>query len=759
VSLLVPWLVFPAVLTLLCAGCGAVVSRLSGLAAGPWTLLPLGYAAIVVVGSFAVWVPGTSELAGPAVVGLAAAGGLLWVTGRPRPARSSLWALAAAAVVFAVYGAPIVLSGSPTFAGYITLDDASTLFAMTDRALEAGRSVDGLQPSTYEATLASSLMVGYPLGTLLPLGIGADLTGQDVAWVYQPYLAFLAGLLALGLYGLAGSFLRDPRARAAAAALCAQPALLYAYGLWDGSKELAAAALIALVVPVALACARARGPWLAAAVAAAAILLCLSVGGAIWLLPAVALAAVFAIRGRVWKEPALGVAATAALSLPAIATASTFLERTHLDSWRDDSRLANLFEPLSPAQVAGIWPSGDFRLRPGEPAPTGVLVALVLALAAAGLVVWARNRAWEPVAFAACAAAGAVAYWAFGSPWIGAKALATASPAVLLAAVGGIAWIVSLGRRVEAAVAAAAVVGGVLWSNALAYHEVPLAPYGQLRELERIGARFEGQGPALMTEYQPYGVRHFLRGLDAEGASELRRRSVPLRDGATLAKGLYADLDAFRPDAILAYRTLVLRRSPVESRPPSIYRLRWQGDWYEVWQRPTTAGGIAEHIALGADGPSAVPACAELRRLAVNGRPLAVVPRGPVAVTEAPAPRTTDVPLAQRRRYSIWLGGSVFGRAEAAVDGRRVGSIEGHLNNDRQWSELGAALLGPGTYGVDLRLDRPVLEPGSGGGGVGLGVGSIAVAPAVPSRRVVRVPAAQATRWCGRSLDWIEVLD
>ena len=31
-----------------------------------------------------------------------------------------------------------------------------------------------------------------------------------------------------------------------------------------------------------------------------------------------------------------------------------------------------------------------------------------------------------------------------------------------------------------------------------------------------------GDGPALETDYDPYGARHFLRKLDAEGASELR---------------------------------------------------------------------------------------------------------------------------------------------------------------------------------------------------------------------------------------------
>ena len=132
----------------------------------------------------------------------------------------------------------------------------------------------------------------------------------------------------------------------------------------------------------------------------------------------------------------------------------------------------------------------------------------------------------------------------------------------------------------------AALVGGVAWSNGLALGEASLAPRGALRELETIGNTFAGQGPALMTDYQPYGVRHFLRRLDAEGASELRRRPVPLRDGRLLGKGEYADLAAFASDAVLVYRTLVLRRDLPFSRPPADYRLVWRGRVYEVWQRP-----------------------------------------------------------------------------------------------------------------------------------------------------------------------------
>ena len=133
---------------------------------------------------------------------------------------------------------------------------------------------------------------------------------------------------------------------------------------------------------------------------------------------------------------------------------------------------------------------------------------------------------------------------------------------------------------------ALAIAGGVLWSNVDQYHDVWLAPRGQLHELETIGHDFAGQGPALMTNYEPYGARHFLRSLDPEGASELRRRFVYLTNGKLLDKGGSADIDRIRLDGLLVYRTLVLRRGPAASRPPSVYRLVWSGRYYEVWQRP-----------------------------------------------------------------------------------------------------------------------------------------------------------------------------
>ena len=104
--------------------------------------------------------------------------------------------------VFAVFAAPVVLSGEATFAGYIKLDDTATWFAITDRLMEHGRDLSSLPPSSYEATLAFNLAGWYPVGAFVPFGIGARLTGQELAWVFQPYLALLASFIALALWQL-----------------------------------------------------------------------------------------------------------------------------------------------------------------------------------------------------------------------------------------------------------------------------------------------------------------------------------------------------------------------------------------------------------------------------------------------------------------------------------------------------------------------------------------------------------------------------
>ena len=116
--------------------------------------------------------------------------------------------------------------GQATFAGFIKLDDTATWMALTDRVMEHGRSLSGLAPSTYEATLAFNLGKGYPIGAFLPLGVARELVGQDVAWVIQPYMASLGAMLALVLWELPRALVGLARLRAVVGFVAAQAALL-----------------------------------------------------------------------------------------------------------------------------------------------------------------------------------------------------------------------------------------------------------------------------------------------------------------------------------------------------------------------------------------------------------------------------------------------------------------------------------------------------------------------------------------------------
>jgi hypothetical protein len=721
---------------------------------------------VILAGELATLTGATAELAAPLAAGLAIVGLLL---GPIRWSRPDLWALGTAIAVFAVFAAPVVLSGEATFAGYIKLDDTATYFAMADHVMDHARDLAGLAPSTYEATLATTLAVGYPTGVVMPIGIGHVLIGYDLAWIFQPYIAFLAAMLALSLYALLGPLVPLRPLRAFAAFVSAQPAILFGYSLWGGIKELAGAwlfALLAILVPWTLRPQASARTVLPLAAVCAGIVCVLSLPAAAWLFPAVGIAAVFVVRRPVRSVPAkLGVFAAAllVLAVPAIVAAIDWLPK--VSNFRAETELGNLFGPLSKLQAFGIWPVGDFRVRPDDIAPTYVLIAVVVAAGIVGLW-WAwRRGAWELPTYLGIVVLGSGAVVAVSSPWVSGKAIAMAAPAFLAAALAGCAALFGLGRRVEAAVAAIAITGGVVWSNALAYHEVSLAPRDQLHELETIGHSFAGQGPALMTTYEPYGARHFLRNADPEGASELRRRFDYLRDGRMLDKGQSADIDRFRLDGILAYRTLVLRRGPAASRPPSVYRLVRSGQYYEVWQRPESgAPTILEHLSLGAvSQAAAVPSCADVLRLARKAeraggtlvtatRPSAI----PVVTPSLSGTASTEITTPDVGRYTAWLAGDWFGRSSVTVDGHEVGAKRMELNWPGLYTDLGSVELGAGRHTVSLTYDTGGWHPGSGGPPFSFG-------PLILSREgarepVLRVAPPNARSLCGRRLDWVEAV-
>ena len=446
-TLLIAWVLFPLLLLALCLGFGLLLEAAMRKRLPGSLLLPMGFTALLVVAALFTARGELASFATPAAVLLALLGFVLALTGRtpraPRlPAGIDGWAVAAAAAVFLIYAAPVVFSGHPTFTGYIKLDDTATWLAFIDQVMNNGRDLSGLEPSTYQTTLLVNLPNGYPVGAFLPLGVGAQLLPKDVAWLVQPYMATMAALLALCLYWLATPLLESRPLRALVAFGAAQSALLFAYGLWGGIKEVAVALALAVLASFAPAAAGDDDGWrsaVPAALATTALLAMVGSGGLVWIAPVLGLVALALWRRRglrtvlIRAVPFLLVVAI--LAIPVIFAAGVFSPTQ--GGLTSDAELGNLIGPLSLAQYAGIWPNGDFRLDPLNGPLTGFLIGLAVMAAAVGLALCWRQRAWTPLLYVVGATVGSVAVFAYSSPWVGGKALASGSPSFLFLALAG----------------------------------------------------------------------------------------------------------------------------------------------------------------------------------------------------------------------------------------------------------------------------------------------------------------------------------
>jgi len=831
VTFVLAWIAFPLVLAALGLGWGALVQDLVGEPLAGALLVPLGLAAAIVAATLLTTNGTTAPLAVPLVAVVAAAGLVRARTTCAARWRGGAagWPLLAALGLLLAYGAPVLATGTATFTGFHKLDDTSTWFALTSHLFAHGRSTAGLPPSTYKLLLDSYLGGGaYPVGGFMLLGIGRTLARVDVAWAFQPYLACTGAALGLSIHALLEPIAASPRIRAGLAFVAAQPALLYGFSLWGGIKEMTAAFLLALVV--ALTAQLIRRPdfrpraVLALAIATAALIVTFGPGTAVWVVPALGLLAVAWIAATARRERtlrsmtgSLGLLTTVSLvlSLPAwillaqsLRTGSDFVGPAAAAS--PAISLGNLRAPLRAFQLAGIWPVGDFR----NPLRTGPLVLLMIGLVIGlGLyALWASARSgrfglalYVTVTLAACLAILILG----GVPWVLGKALAIASPAILLAGLAGGAMLWARSRP-AGGVALALIAGGVLWSNALAFQDVTIAPLGSLQDLAKIGTLVAGRGPTFVNDYEIYADRYFLRAGDpSEPADDVGVAS--LRNGVVLLKPAAADLDSYGLATILPYQSIVLPRSLVGSRPPSVYRLRWQGNFYELWQRaPLPDVHILSHVPLGEsnqtpycglaqDGlqgferppqqlcsmqPVAPAPCAQVRSLASfalrsHGQ-LVAAERPPISFALADslhpprawlvsptlhqiAPTTPgrvslQISMDPKQPVALWLGGS-FGRGfTVSLDGRPIGRIRNERSSINGYVRVAALPALAGVHTVGVAYPNAGIGPGTADAQLKTALSSVVLEPLTPVSRLTTIDPRRAGSLCGRSLDWIEVV-
>lgn len=804
-DLLVAWLLFPLVALVLCTGVGLLVDRLGG-GGLPGPLVPgAGLCGLIVATQLTTAWSWSAPATLPVAVTLGIAGAVA-ARARLRGLRLDGWAAAAAIATLCVTGAPVVLSGQATFAGYTVLADTSVHVAGADALLEHGRDFSALPPSSYQGALVSYYNgSAYPAGAPTALGTISRLAGEDPLWVFAPFMALLLGQLTLALYGLAGTALPSGALRAVVAAVAAQSAIVVTYALQGSIKEVGATSLVALLaalVPWYVARRRAGAGPRAVVVLAVVTAAATAVVGAValtWTAPLLAVAIAAGARGAakrgradVWVSGVIVALLVAAFSVQTLNGLSTYLDVTN-SGRTPEARTGNLKQPLSPAQSLGIWLRGDHRDRPDGPRlpATIALQALLAAVALAGAVLLARRRIWAPLLYFAVMAAATVLLASQGTDFSDAKTYMIASPAPLFVALLAAALVLRDRQRtavvrVSAVGVSAAIVLGVVASNALAYREASLAPRERFVELADIADRFAGQGPALTPEYEEFG-KYVLRALAPESPVEgWRSRELELAnpDAPPNLLGVSVEVGQLADGYVRQFPLIVQRRGFAESRPPAGYRRVYAGRWYDVWRRDDRIS-VLEVLSLGSRGDgrqaASVPECADVRVLAnrargaggklmyVNRPPTPVFAPGrvrhsfnwltdggdgDVVILFGPGRAQGEIEVADPGRHDVWVEARVGRPVTVSVDGRPVGSVAWRLNPRRSAERVGVVDLASGRHTVSVAVGGGGIRPGSGG--VNRIVGPVGFVRRDPA--ALPVAAVAPEHWwslCDRPLDWV----
>ena len=720
-----------------------------------------------------------------------ALGGFLFV----RPSRERLNPGAAGLAALAAYGlymAPIVLTGHWTWAGYNFVNDTSSNFIWSDLLARQGVSLPAAIDSTTAAIESTPVNLGYPMGAHALLATLRPLTGADVAAIYQPVIAAAAGIAAMAMTQLAHAGGLRPRLAAVAGTLPVAAVLLYRYALHGAIKEVLVVALLATAAALARE-ALDRGlnfrVAILIALCAAALLHVFSAVGALWVLVlGILLLAVALLEGRSLR--AVGRLAVVGAVIAVAAVAANLSDIKQFAEQAGDAfastggastaYMGHLLRPIPLVEAAGVWLAGDYRGPVGSELDVlnAVLIVILVALAAAGVVVELRHRRPAGLMLLIPAAVVAAALIPRLSPYAGAKLLVILSPAVvLMAALGALGLVQDAPRRmaIGAGTAFAVVALGLVASVGLGYRYATLAPPGRVAAMEDAADHAKGGGSWLVNEWEEF-AKYFMRDVKVNAAFEAESpRPAELRKAGPLF-GEYYDLDELTLRYVTSFPGIIKRRSPVASRPPAAFRLVYSNAYYEVWRR-RPAVRVLDHVPLQRrDDATLQPDCSDVRRLVAAARPgdRLVAPTRPEVVTLEPTARlrpkgweratpdtvTPHVPgeVEQERqtpagRFRVWVKGS-FGRGTTAyVDGRRVGTANG-INTPGQWYEVGEVRLSAGPHQLKLRRPGFGIAPGDAWRGQ---LGPLALEP-VGRGRLVSVPADRARDLCGREWDWVEVV-
>jgi hypothetical protein len=419
-----------------------------GRRAWSWLSPAVGLAVITAVAWGTVRLPGNGVFA-TAVVGLLALASAGYLYGRLTVRREAIvTGLAVAALAAVAASLPFFVEGRFGILGTgLDPDMSQHLFAASRLAHgEGGRLLaQGYPLGPHAVVVATSKATGASLvhcfdGLELAVAVSAAaaplaLLGRLARW------RRIAGALLIGLPYLVASFLIQGAFKETMEALFV---LAFAIGL----HELARGKLTADPDETS----PRRSALAAVPLAALAIgsVYVYSFPGLLWLAGAAGLWAIgelvvafrhdsraaWALLRRSVPATAVAAAVLAAAAAPEVGRMIDFASFETFNP--SGAGLGNLFNPISPLEALGIWPSGDFRLDPGDGAvpAVGYYLGELLGLAALGygLVWWLRRRELAvPAALAVAAALYAYAHFA-GTPYQAAKSIVIASPLAMLIA-------------------------------------------------------------------------------------------------------------------------------------------------------------------------------------------------------------------------------------------------------------------------------------------------------------------------------------
>jgi len=413
---------YAAVLAI-CAASLAIGQATIGLCGGrrwSWLAPAVGLAVLCAVCWGTVRMPGDGLVSAVVIFALVVAS-VAYLWGRVEGGGAALrvgWPVALVALLAA--SLPFVVEGHIGILGTSFNPD------MSQHLLAAARLADG-HPSEL-------LNQGYPLGphsivVALNKGLGIGLvqgfSGLTIA------VAILACLTAVAAF-------RDlPALPRTAGALLVGLAYVVASYFAQGAFKETMQALFLLAFVLALR--EGQGDWaglplqyVPAALIAVGSVYTYSFPGLIWLGGAVV---IWALLTRPALR-ALGLAFVVYLvaTLPELGRMLDFHSFETFDP--NGPGLGNLFGQISPFEALGIWPSGDFRLAPGDGAVPAVAyylgIAFGLGLFVYGLVQLWKHRENAILAGVAGAALAYVAARVAGTPYTAAKAIEIAAPLVAL---------------------------------------------------------------------------------------------------------------------------------------------------------------------------------------------------------------------------------------------------------------------------------------------------------------------------------------